>query len=87
MPRGPDGDPIILGLSLIERAALAARRAGLGLGTGGVSLILATLVFLLVRRLATTKMDVRADDRDPDDDDGSGADQFGRGRALGLDLG
>jgi 1L-myo-inositol 1-phosphate cytidylyltransferase / CDP-L-myo-inositol myo-inositolphosphotransferase len=30
MPRGPDGDPIILGLSLIERAALAARRAGYG---------------------------------------------------------
>ena len=26
--RGPDGDPIILGLSLIRRAALAARRAG-----------------------------------------------------------
>jgi phosphatidylglycerophosphate synthase len=30
MPRGPDGDPIILGLSLIQRAALAARRAGYG---------------------------------------------------------
>ena len=28
--RGPDGDPIILGLSLIQRAALAARRAGYG---------------------------------------------------------
>ena len=28
LPRGPDGDLIILGLSLIERAALAARRAG-----------------------------------------------------------
>jgi phosphatidylglycerophosphate synthase len=26
--RGPDGDPIILGLSLIERATLAAQRAG-----------------------------------------------------------
>jgi phosphatidylglycerophosphate synthase len=26
--RGPDGDPIILGLGLIERAVLAARRAG-----------------------------------------------------------
>jgi 1L-myo-inositol 1-phosphate cytidylyltransferase / CDP-L-myo-inositol myo-inositolphosphotransferase len=30
IPRGPDGDPIILGLSLIQRAALAARRAGYG---------------------------------------------------------
>jgi 1L-myo-inositol 1-phosphate cytidylyltransferase / CDP-L-myo-inositol myo-inositolphosphotransferase len=28
--RGPDGDPIILGLSLIERATLAAHRAGYG---------------------------------------------------------
>jgi 1L-myo-inositol 1-phosphate cytidylyltransferase / CDP-L-myo-inositol myo-inositolphosphotransferase len=28
--RGPDGDPIILGLNLIQRAALAARRAGYG---------------------------------------------------------
>ena len=28
--RGPDGDPIILGLSLVQRAALAARRAGYG---------------------------------------------------------
>ncbi len=28
--RGPDGAPIILGLSLIQRAALAARRAGYG---------------------------------------------------------
>jgi phosphatidylglycerophosphate synthase len=30
IPRGPDGAPIILGLSLIQRAALAARRAGYG---------------------------------------------------------
>jgi phosphatidylglycerophosphate synthase len=28
--RGPDGDPIVLGLSLIRRVALAARRAGYG---------------------------------------------------------
>jgi uncharacterized membrane-anchored protein len=76
-----------LGASFADWMAVEHSRGGLGLGTGGVSLILATLVFLLVRRLATTKMDVRADDRDPDDDDGSGADQFGRGRALGLDLG
>jgi phosphatidylglycerophosphate synthase len=30
MPGGPDGDPIILGMSLIQRGALAARRAGYG---------------------------------------------------------
>jgi 1L-myo-inositol 1-phosphate cytidylyltransferase / CDP-L-myo-inositol myo-inositolphosphotransferase len=30
IPRGPDGDPIVLGLSLFQRAALAARRAGYG---------------------------------------------------------
>jgi 1L-myo-inositol 1-phosphate cytidylyltransferase / CDP-L-myo-inositol myo-inositolphosphotransferase len=28
--RGPDGDPVILGLSLIQRTVLAARRAGYG---------------------------------------------------------
>jgi 1L-myo-inositol 1-phosphate cytidylyltransferase / CDP-L-myo-inositol myo-inositolphosphotransferase len=28
--RGPDGDPVILGLSLVRRAVLAARRAGYG---------------------------------------------------------
>ena len=28
--RGPDGDPVILGLSLVQRAVLAARRAGYG---------------------------------------------------------
>src|SRR5580704_17203493 len=28
--RGPDGDPVILGLSLGQRAVLAARRAGYG---------------------------------------------------------
>jgi phosphatidylglycerophosphate synthase len=46
--RGPDGDPMILGLSLTERAALAARRAGYakvfllggtGRGTPGVAAI------------------------------------------------
>jgi 1L-myo-inositol 1-phosphate cytidylyltransferase / CDP-L-myo-inositol myo-inositolphosphotransferase len=30
IPRGSDGDPTILGLSLIQRTALAARRAGYG---------------------------------------------------------
>jgi phosphatidylglycerophosphate synthase len=30
IPRGPYGDPIILGLSLMQRAALAGRRAGYG---------------------------------------------------------
>ena len=28
--RGPDGDPVILGFSLVQRAVLAARRAGYG---------------------------------------------------------
>ena len=36
--RGPDGDPVVLGLSLIQRTALAAHRAGYGqvflLGSG-----------------------------------------------------
>jgi uncharacterized membrane-anchored protein len=75
-----------LGASFADWMAVEPSRGGLGLGTGGVSLILAAAVFLLVRRLATTKMDVRSEDRDPDDD-GSGADGLGRGRALGLDLG
>ena len=28
--RGPDGDPMVLGLSLVQRTVLAARRAGYG---------------------------------------------------------
>ena len=39
--RGPDGDPVVLGLSLVQRTVLAAQRAGyrrtllLGDGAGG----------------------------------------------------
>jgi uncharacterized membrane-anchored protein len=75
-----------LGASFADWMAVEPSRGGLGIGAGGASLVLAALVLLLIRRLATTKMDVRDEDRDPDDD-GSGADGFGRGRALGLDLG
>jgi uncharacterized membrane-anchored protein len=71
-----------LGASFADWAAVEPHRGGLGLGTGGVSLILAATVAFLVWRLATTKADVRPEDRDPDDD--SGGDGFGRGRALGL---
>jgi uncharacterized membrane-anchored protein len=75
-----------LGASVADWMAVEHHRGGLGLGTGGVSLILAAAVFFAVRRLATTKMDVRGDDSDPDVD-GSDAGGLGRGRTLGLDLG
>jgi uncharacterized membrane-anchored protein len=75
-----------LGASVADWTAVEPHRGGLGFGTGGVSLILAVAVYLAVRRLATTKMDVRDEDSDPD---GGGSDVggLGRGRALGLDLG
>jgi uncharacterized membrane-anchored protein len=77
-----------LGASVADWLAVSPQRGGLGIGTGGVSLILAASVYLAVRRLATTKMDVRGDDSDPDGPAGdSDAGRLGRGRALGLDLG
>jgi uncharacterized membrane-anchored protein len=77
-----------LGASVADWFAVSSHRGGLGIGTGGVSLILAVSVYLAVRRLATTKMDVRGDDSDRDGSvDGSDAGGLGRGRALGLDLG
>ena len=77
-----------LGASVADWFAVSPHRGGVGLGAGGVSLILAALVYLAVRRLATTKMDVRGDDSDPDGlTDGSGVNGLTRGRALGLDLG
>jgi uncharacterized membrane-anchored protein len=78
-----------LGASVADWMAVPGQRGGLALGTGGVSLILATTVYLAVRRLATTKMDVRGDDSDPDGSGpgDSGVGGLGRGRALGLDLG
>jgi uncharacterized membrane-anchored protein len=54
-----------LGASFADWMAVEPSRGGLGLGTGGVSLILAACVFFLVRRLAKTRMDVRVEDRDP----------------------
>jgi uncharacterized membrane-anchored protein len=77
-----------LGASVADWLAVSPNRGGMGIGTGGVSLILAVSVFLAVRRLATTKMDVRGDDSDPDGSAGdSDVGRLGRGRALGLDLG
>src|SRR6201999_4407728 len=63
-----------LGASVADWMAVEPHRGGLGLGTGGVSAILAVAVYLAVRRLATTKIDVRDEDSDPD---GSGSDVGG----------
>jgi uncharacterized membrane-anchored protein len=54
-----------LGASFADWMAVEPSRGGLGLGTGGVSVILAVCVFLLVRRLAVTKIDVRSEDHEP----------------------
>ncbi len=75
-----------LGASFADWMAVEPHRGGLGLGAGGASLILAAVVFLCIRRLATTKIDVRVEDIDLEGE-GSGSDSLGRGRALGLDLG
>ena len=48
-----------LGASIADWAAVEPHRGGLGFGAGGVSLILVTVVLLLIRRLARTKVDVR----------------------------
>jgi len=77
-----------LGASVADWLAVSPHRGGVGFGAGGVSLILAACVYLAVRHLATTKIDVR-DDSDPDGPDAGDSDArgLGRGRALGLDLG
>ncbi|HWH20172.1 MAG TPA: hypothetical protein VN671_06545 [Solirubrobacterales bacterium] len=75
-----------LGASFADWMAVEPHRGGLGLGAGGASLILAAVVFLCIRRLATTKIDVRVEDVDLEGE-GSGDERLGRGRALGLDLG
>jgi uncharacterized membrane-anchored protein len=75
-----------LGASFADWMAVEPHRGGLGLGAGGASLILAAVVFLCIRRLATTKIDVRVEDVDLEGE-GSGSEGLGRGRALGLDLG
>jgi len=74
-----------LGASFADWMAVEPHRGGLGLGAGGASLILAAVVFLCIRRLATTKIDVRVEDVDLEAE-GSGSDRLGRGQALGLDL-
>jgi len=48
-----------LGASVADWAAVEPHRGGLGLGAGGVSAILVTVVFLLIRHLARTRRDVR----------------------------
>jgi uncharacterized membrane-anchored protein len=69
-----------LGASVADWAAVEPHRGGLGIGAGGVSLILAAVVLLLIRRLAKTRMDVRVEEL------GSGVDGLAGGRTLGLDL-
>jgi uncharacterized membrane-anchored protein len=56
-----------LGASVADWAAVEPSRGGLGLGTGGVSLILAVAVLFLIRRLAKTRMDVRVEEVGLDD--------------------
>ncbi len=51
-----------LGASVADWAAVEPHRGGLGIGAGGASLVLAAVVFLLIRRLAKTKVDVRVED-------------------------
>jgi uncharacterized membrane-anchored protein len=54
-----------LGASVADWAAVEPHRGGLGLGAGGVSLILAAVVLLLIRRLAKTRIDVRDEELAP----------------------
>jgi uncharacterized membrane-anchored protein len=75
-----------LGASFADWMAVEPSRGGLGLGAGGASLILAAVVLLAIRRLATTKIDVLVEDVDLDGGSGDGG-LARRGRALGLDLG
>jgi uncharacterized membrane-anchored protein len=74
-----------LGASFADWMAVEPSRGGLGIGAGGTALILTAVVVLLIRRLATTKMDVLVEDVDLEGE--SDTDRLGRGRALGLDLG
>jgi uncharacterized membrane-anchored protein len=67
-----------LGASVSDWAAVEPHRGGLGLGAGGVSAVLAAAVFLLVRLLAKTRMDVR--DEEPATD-GVGAPALAPGQA------
>jgi len=53
-----------LGASFADWMAVEKSRGGLGIGTGGASLILGAVVLLAIWRLARTRMDVRDDDPD-----------------------
>jgi uncharacterized membrane-anchored protein len=74
-----------LGASVADWFAVEPSRGGVGIGAGGAALILAALVFLAIRRLAKTKIDVLVEDVDLDDESGSDG-LSRRGRALGFDL-
>ncbi len=76
-----------LGASFADWMAVEPSRGGLGIGAGGSALILAAIVILAIRRLATTKMDVLVEDVDLEGEGDSDPSRLGRGRALGLDLG
>jgi uncharacterized membrane-anchored protein len=75
-----------LGASIADWAAVEPHRGGLGLGAGGVSLILAAVVLLLIRRLAKTRIDVRVEDVGLGEGGESGVDGLAHGRRFGLDL-
>jgi uncharacterized membrane-anchored protein len=72
-----------LGASFADWMAVEPHRGGLGLGAGGTSLILIAVVLLCIRRLATTKIDVRVEDVDLEGE-GSGSDRLSSGQALGV---
>ena len=67
-----------LGASVADWMAVDHARGGLGLGAGGVSLLLAVVVLLLIRRLAKTRMDVRDEQLGSD---GAGVEALAPGRA------
>jgi uncharacterized membrane-anchored protein len=71
-----------LGASFADWMAVEPHRGGLGLGAGGASLILVAVVLLCIRRLATTRIDVRVEDVDLEAE-GSGGERLGRAGALG----
>jgi uncharacterized membrane-anchored protein len=73
-----------LGASFADWMAVEPHRGGLGLGAGGTSLILAAVVLLAIRRLATTKMDVLVEDVDLDELSMPPAVADGRPRERGV---
>jgi uncharacterized membrane-anchored protein len=72
-----------LGASFADWMAVEPHRGGLGLGAGGASIILAAVVLLCIRHLASTKIDVLVEDVDLEPE-GSGGERLGRGRGRGT---